>query len=104
MFGFGVKKISTGELAEKLAQGKQTVIDVREPYEFAGGHIKGAINIPMGQLSAKIGKYDPEKPIYLICASGSRSNAAAGMLKRAGFTDAYSVSWGMSGWRGKVVR
>lgn len=48
MFGWGVKKISTAELAEKLAEGKQTIIDVREPYEFAAGHVKGAVNIPLG--------------------------------------------------------
>jgi rhodanese-related sulfurtransferase len=104
MFGWGVKKISPGELADKLAQGKQVLIDVREPYEFARGHIKGAVNIPLGELAKKAGKLDSGKETFLICASGSRSNTAASMLKRAGFSDAYSVSWGMAGWRGKVVR
>lgn len=104
MFGWGVPGVTTDELAEKLAEGKKIVIDVREPYEYAGGHIKGAVNIPMGQLSAKIGRFKTDAEMYVICASGSRSGSAVGALRRAGYENAFNVKGGTSRWRGKLVR
>ena len=104
MFGWGTKTITTDELAEKMKAGKVVLIDVREPSEFAGGRIPGAINIPLGRLREGVGKYDPAVETYLICASGNRSGTAARQLKALGFTDAYSVKGGMHMWRGKVKR
>lgn len=104
MFGWGVPSVTGEELAEKLAQGKKVLIDVREPYEYAGGHIKGAVNIPMGQLGEKIRKYKADVEMYVICASGSRSSSAVGALRRAGFENAFNVKGGTSRWRGKLVR
>jgi len=104
MFGWGVKTITVDELAEKLKQGKQVLIDVREPYEFAAGHVKGAVNIPLGTLPGKLGKLDPHAETYVICQSGHRSATAVGLLKRAGFDHAYSVKGGTSAWRGKLAR
>lgn len=104
MFGWGVPGVTTDQLAERLAQGKIVLIDVREPYEYASGHIKGAVNIPMGQLSAKIGRFKSDAEMYVICASGSRSGSATGALRRAGYENALNVKGGMSRWRGKTVR
>ena len=104
MFGWGVKTITTDELAQKLKAGKVVLIDVREPSEFAGGRVPGAVNIPLGQLRERASKFDPAAETLLICASGSRSATAARQLKAMGFTDAYSVKGGMRMWRGKVKR
>lgn len=104
MFGWGVKTISTDELAEKLKHGKPVLIDVREPYEFAGGRVKGAVNVPLGQLAGRLAKLDPHAETYVICQSGHRSATAARLLTRAGFEHAYSVKGGTSAWRGKLVR
>jgi rhodanese-related sulfurtransferase len=104
MFGWGVPSITTDELAEKLSQGKKVLIDVREPYEFAGGHIKGAVNMPVRQLGDKIGKFKADAEMYVICASGSRSGSAVGALRRAGFENVFNVKGGVSRWRGKLVR
>ncbi len=104
MFGFGVKTITTEQLAEKLATGKPVLIDVREPYEFAAGHIKQARNIPLGTLRDAASKLDPAAETLVICQSGHRSATAVRILRKAGFTDAYSVKGGMTAWRGKVVR
>ena len=104
MFGWGVKTITTDELAEKVKSGKAVIVDVREPYEFAGGRVPGAVNIPLGQLRERAAKLDPSAATYLICASGSRSATAARQLKALGFTDAYSVKGGMRMWHGKVKR
>ncbi len=104
MFGWGIPTITVDELAEKLAQGKQVLIDVREPYEFAAGHVKGAVNVPLGTLAGKLGKFDPHAETYVICQSGHRSGTAVRTLQHAGFEHVYSVKRGTSGWRGKLVR
>lgn len=104
MFGWGVKTITTDELAEKLAAGKPVLLDVREPDEFAQGHVPGARNVPLGRLAAEIPKLDPAAETLVICRSGHRSATAAKQLKRAGFTDVHSVRGGTLAWRGKLKR
>ncbi len=69
---------------------KPVIIDVREPEEFAKGHIKNAINIPPSELmngSDLINKLDKDTPLVLYCVSGSRSNVAIGLLRQQGFTN-----------------
>jgi rhodanese-related sulfurtransferase len=104
MFGFGVKTITADELAVRMSQGKPVLLDVREPYEFAEGHIRGARNVPLGTLADKAGRLDPGVQTLLICASGHRSARGARQLTKAGFTEVYSVKGGMHAWRGKIVR
>jgi rhodanese-related sulfurtransferase len=104
MFGFGVKSVTVGDLADKLRHGSVVLIDVREPDEFATGHIEGAVNVPLGRLADRVGEFDPETVTYVICQSGHRSAKAVRLLKRAGFEEAYSVKGGTSAWRGRLVR
>ena len=104
MFGWGVNTVTVAELAAKLDKGNPALIDVREPYEFAAGHVKGARNIPLGQLASRLGKLDPAAETYVICQSGHRSSTAVREMKRAGFTHAHSVKGGTSAWRGTLVR
>jgi len=74
-----------------LASQGAKIIDVRSPGEFAGGHIKGSINIPLDSLSQNLKKLgDPKSPIILCCASGMRSGSAKGMLEGKGFTQVYN--------------
>jgi len=104
MFGWGVKTISVDELAHRLEQGRQVLIDVREPHEFAAGHVKGAVNVPLGRLGDHLGGLDPHAETYVICHAGHRSATGVQLLKRAGFEHAYSVKNGTSAWRGRLVR
>ena len=84
------------ELAAAHADGA-TVVDVREPAEYVGGHVPGAILMPMGQLPSRTAELDRRGPVYVICASGNRSRAMADFLRRAGI-DARSVDGGTSAW------
>ncbi|WP_370892087.1 rhodanese-like domain-containing protein [Janibacter sp. GXQ6167] len=73
------------------------VIDVREPAEFAAGHVPGATSIPLNQLLERAGELPTDGPLYVICASGNRSRSATEALRRTGI-EAYSVAGGTSAW------
>lgn len=65
-------------------------IDVREPFEFAMGHVKGAINIPPAKLMAndkKLQAIPKDAEIILYCRSGSRSGVSAHIMKSMGYTN-----------------
>lgn len=87
---------SIDELAAAAADGA-AVVDVREPGEYVGGHVPGAVLMPMGQLPSRVGELDRHRPVYVICASGNRSRAMSDYLARAGF-DARSVDGGTAAW------
>ena len=84
------------EFAAAHADGA-VVVDVREPSEYVGGHVPGAVLMPMGQLPARLSELDRDRPVYVICATGNRSGAMIGLLTRAGF-DARSVGGGTTAW------
>ena len=62
--------ISAQNLADQLASKQVTVIDVREPMEYASGHIAGSLNVPLGRLHQAD---RPQGPLVLVCQSGNRS-------------------------------
>lgn len=86
IFGLG----PTVNYAELVQQGA-IIIDVRSKAEFKGGHIKGAINIPVNVLSNQLGQLkDKNKTIITCCASGMRSASAKSILKSNGFTSVHN--------------
>ena len=72
-------------LAEELDSGDVVVLDVRQRQEFDGGHVPGALNIPLHELVNRIGEV-PEGEVWVHCASGYRSSIAASLIDRAGRT------------------
>ena len=74
------------------------LIDVREPDEVAGGTLAGAVNIPLGDLPARVGELDPSRRVVLLCRSGGRSTQAAEFLTDAGFGDVVNLAGGMLAW------
>lgn len=86
LFGFGPKT----DYAHLVKNGA-IILDVRSKGEYAGGHIKGSINIPVDQLRNNLGKLkDKNKPIITCCASGMRSASAKGVLKSGGYVEVYN--------------
>ena len=74
-----------------LVKNEAIILDVRSKGEFQGGHIKGAMNIPVGDLSNNLSKLkDKNKPIITCCASGMRSSSAKSILQNAGYTEVYN--------------
>ena len=72
-------------------------IDVRERAEYARAHVPGAVLVPMGELTSRLGEIDRSARVHVICASGNRSKAMTDLLVAAGF-DAASVAGGTRGW------
>lgn len=96
-----VKDIEPKELQTLLrADERLVVVDVREPWEFRQGHVPGAILMPLGQLASRAAELDVERPLAVICASGSRSQSAAALLAQKGFKTIYNVLGGTGAWMG----
>ena len=92
MIGFIKKLFGLGpsvNYAQLVKEGAQ-IIDVRTSGEFASGHIKGSINIPLQSLSANLQKIKKDKPVITCCASGMRSASAKGILKSNGYQNVYN--------------
>jgi rhodanese-related sulfurtransferase len=102
LFGRGIRSITADELEDKLRESTRVLIDVREPFEFADGHIAGAVNVPLGQLTEQAGQYDPRAETYVICQHGRRGMDAAKLLRGAGFKHVYKVD--ISEWHGRLER
>jgi rhodanese-related sulfurtransferase len=89
--------VAFGDLEEAVETSAWTVVDVREPHEFAAGHIPNALNIPMSS-------FDPEdvpqgKPVVFICQAGARSRNALNKARASGRDDVRHFAQGMNGWR-----
>ena len=69
------------------------ILDVRTPAEFQGGHIKGAINIPLQTLNQGLKKLKKDQIIITCCASGMRSSSAKSILKSNGFEAHNGGGW-----------
>lgn len=88
---------SKEKINDALARGG-VIVDVRSPAEFQSGHVKGSMNIPLGDLESRAGKLKKmNKPIVLCCASGMRSGSGVGVLQKQGI-ECYNGG----GWRSLV--
>ena len=99
--GAGGASVSTLEATQLINRQDALILDVRNAEEFQKGHILNARNIPMPQLDARnsdIARYK-EKPVIVACESGSRSGAAAAVLRKHGFAKVFSLSGGIAAWQ-----
>ena len=89
---------------EDAVAGEGLILDVREEAEYAFGHIPGAKSIPLGELTERLNELDRQKPIFVICRTGTRSDLAARQLVEAGFTNVKNVLPGMSEYKGELEK
>jgi hydroxyacylglutathione hydrolase len=75
------------------------LLDVREPGEYQRGHVAGAVNIPQAELASRLDELPRERPILVICQTGSRSRHATEFLTQIGYNDVANVLGGTSAWR-----
>ncbi len=77
------------------------VLDVRTAADFKNGHIKGAKNVPLSDLSASVEKLseDKNKPVLVYCNSGNSVIRAIKLLKKAGFAQVNNLEGGIAAWK-----
>lgn len=97
--------ISNDELMQKVLENEKiTVLDVREPAEFAFNRIPGAYSIPLGEIESRLHELNTEDEILVICRTGSRSDLACQLLADKGFKNVKNVISGMSSWTGPTEK
>ncbi|MCO4744805.1 MAG: rhodanese-like domain-containing protein [Proteobacteria bacterium] len=96
------RNVDVAQLKADLDAGKvPMLVDVRTAGEYAGGHVPGAVNIPVDQIAKRTSEItvDDGAEVYLICKSGGRSASAASTLSGLGFATV-NVSGGTGAWIG----
>ncbi|HLZ31690.1 MAG TPA: MBL fold metallo-hydrolase [Chloroflexota bacterium] len=81
-----------------LRQTGGLVIDVREPAEYAAGHVPGAVSIPQAELAMHLDELPRERDLLVVCQGGTRSARAARFLKQTGFSKVTNLAGGTSAW------
>jgi adenylyltransferase/sulfurtransferase len=107
-----VHAISAAQLALALAQPADStrpalaLIDVREPHEFALGHLAGAVNVPLAELDSELRRggmsLQQDRTLVFMCRSGVRSRKAGALARRAGLTDPLQLEGGLLAWKAIV--
>jgi rhodanese-related sulfurtransferase len=94
-----VPAIDIEQLRRRLAsQPVPYLLDVREPWEYAAGHVPTAQLVPLGELEARVAEVPRDRPVLAICQMGSRSLAAAAYLLSLGYADVANVDGGTAAW------
>ena len=93
----GATDVDLETFAKAVNANEVSVVDVREPHEFAAGHIPNALNMPMS-------RFDPQelpdgKPVVLVCQAGGRSRNALNKARAIGRMDVKHYAGGTTGWR-----
>jgi rhodanese-related sulfurtransferase len=94
-------KVSALQATQLINQGKAVIVDVREPADYAAGHLRDARNIPLKELPNRLAELEKFKsrPVITVCQSGVTSAKAATQLRNAGFTEAASLNGGIAAWQ-----
>lgn len=98
----GVASVAVDGLERALAASPAPrLIDVREPDEYASGHVPGAESVPLGQVEAWATTQPKDAPYLIVCQTGRRSLRASSTLAGLGFSDVTNVEGGTSAWQAK---
>jgi rhodanese-related sulfurtransferase len=96
-------EISPSDAAALVKAEGATLIDVREPWEFATAHVDGSLPMPMGEVPARAHQeLDPEERLVVLCHHGVRSMNVTVWLRNQGFGQAQSVRGGIDAWSAEV--
>lgn len=95
--------MSAGDLAsfkEAVAVQDPFLLDVRQPGEYAEGHIPGAVNIPLRELGEHIDMIPTDRPVIVYCKSGWRAGIGVSSLAMMGFDNVKAFGGGWNAWSG----
>jgi len=93
--------VSTTQATHLINREDALIVDVREPNEFAAGHVLGAKNLPLARLDASGAELakKKERPVIVYCDGSERSAKALASLKKQGFTRVANLSGGLAAWQ-----
>ena len=93
--------LTAQDAVQLINRERAVVVDVREPEEFAAGHVTGARNLPLNQLEEKLGALIKKKtlPVVLVCETGARSHRAVALAKKLGYEQAQAMAGGLKAWK-----
>lgn len=94
----GWQKVDAATVQAGVAAGTLTLVDVRQPHEFAPSHIPGAVNLPLSDFDPQAVPREAGKQLVIYCKSGMRANDACQRLVKAGFDGVTCFEGGMSDW------
>jgi rhodanese-related sulfurtransferase len=96
----GVPNVSAIEAVLLMSRNKALVLDVRDPAEFAAGHIQGAKNIPVAELGNRLKEIEKfkDKAILVHCQRGMRAKTACGILRAQQFSQLHNLQGGLDTW------
>lgn len=97
----GRGSLAPAQAVYRINREKAVVVDVREPQEFATGHIANSRNIPLGQIDSGLPQSVKNKalPVILVCTSGPRAVRAEAVARKLGYEKAQALAGGLKGWR-----
>jgi len=95
-----IREVDVPTAAAAVDSGGVVIVDVREPGEFAGGFIPGAVNIPLGAAETDVPRIAPDRAARILCycAAGNRSALAADRLQQMGYGNVESMAGGFAAW------
>ncbi len=101
-----VRLVTPAQLARTLAGPNVVLVDVREPSEFAAGHLPPAINVPLGQIEHELRRGNPALPrdhtLVFLCRSGARSLRACAFARRLGYENILQLEGGLLAFREQI--
>ncbi|HFD12502.1 MAG TPA: rhodanese-like domain-containing protein [Crenotrichaceae bacterium] len=94
------KRVSTAGAVDLINNHDPAILDVREPFEHAKGHIQDAINIPAAKLSKRMNEIEKykTKPLLVVCQTGTRSVTACKNLYKQGYENVIHLTGGIQAW------
>lgn len=93
-----INNIEPTELAIALAAGDWCIVDVREDWEIDVVSLDDTLNIPLGELVARVAEIPKDRQIATLCHSGMRSAQAATFLQNSGYDQVYNIAGGIDRW------
>lgn len=98
-------QITADNLENELKQkNAPLIVDVREPDEYASGHIAGALSIPLRSVPDRLAEIPRDKPVVVYCRSGHRSGLALAFLEQQGYTNVTSLVGGIQSWKTATIK
>lgn len=98
--GGRANSVGPSEAVRLMNREKAVVVDIREPAEYAAGHVTGSRNVPLAKIEgAKELPTNKALPVVVVCATGARAGRAVSTLRRLGHAEAVGLAGGLAAWR-----